>query len=155
MPLLQRTHVILAVHRLNQAQCAPLATPRHAGQLTVVRFLLAAIGDHEFAPGPVASFNHRGGSASARCHRLFAQNVLARRGSALGGLAVECVSNDDIDNVNLRVVPQALQTGVVLGRAVGQPVLLGDREGFDTAAADQGGRSYVTSSAEPGQHLFE
>ena len=116
---------------------------------------MQAIGDHQLAAGLARGGVHALAFGDAHGHRLLAQDVLAGFQRADRVFGVHAVRKDDVDGVDVAVVGQPVETGVIVDRLRIDPVDLGDLFGLVRMPADEGGRARQLALAEGRHHFFE
>lgn len=78
------------------------------------RFVLQAIGDHQFPLGVAASVDHRLALRRRVGHRLFAQHMLACLSCANRVLGMHAVRQDDVDHVDGGILLDRVEVVVVV-----------------------------------------
>src|SRR5271170_3061457 len=117
---------------------AEFAGARNANGLLVVGFVTATVGNHELFVRGAAGVDHFlafGGSAG---HGLFGQHVFAGLEPADGVLGVHAVGQDDVDDVDFRIVFDRVIVLVVVNVLKVDAVAHRELFGFIRMAADKG-----------------
>lgn len=116
---------------------------------------MAAVGDHELDVGGLAGGDHALAVFGGGGHGFFAEDVLARFGSADGELSVLAVGQDDVDDLDFGVPGELVVGSVVVEGGLLDAVLGGDLAGFFAVAGDEGYGFAVFGLAEGGKDLAE
>jgi hypothetical protein len=119
------------------AQLADLAGAGAAHGFQVVGFEVAAVADHQLLAGLFAGGDHGFAFGRGDGHRLLAHHVLARCGGADGVLGVHRHRQADVDDVDVRIVLDAVEILVIVDAAFRHAVFGRHALGLDRVAADQ------------------
>ena len=138
------------------ARNGPYSPPaHHVDRRPVVRVVLQAIGDHQQALGLGAGAHHAFGVGDAGRHRLLAQHVLAGLRRAHGVFGMHVVRQHDVDEVDRRIVADAVEAGVVVKSLRRHAVLVGDGTRLGRVAADERRDAHMLARQRPGQDLVD
>ena len=119
------------------AQFADRARSRQPPRLEIERLEVAAVANHQFFAGLLAGGDHRFALDRRQRHRLFAQHVLASLGAADRVLGVHRHWQADVDDVDLRIVLDAVVVLVIVDIRFRHAILARHFFGLDRVAADQ------------------
>ena len=144
---------VLRVARHELANRAQRLVPDHAREGQVERLVLTAVGGHQQAPRLPAGVDHPLAVGHGRGQRLLAQDVFAGLGRPDRVLRVHRVGQHDVHHLDLGVVGDAVEAGVVVDRLVADAELAGHAPRLFAVTAHERDRAAVPTVTEGGEEL--